>query len=169
MGEGKIGGEKFSALLDIRVVGDITYAGVNELDNIPLYNFLGLLGLKYTTGIIILAMILSFATEYLATDSSISFSIMILNAIVIGVMVLVLAFVMYVVYSLYIGKQFQFMPLAISALIAFFLASLAAGSRTALMDSSEMHILVFLALIASLVGSVVFSAFVKVVQRFISA
>lgn len=142
---------------------------MNELDNLPLYNFLGFLGLKYITGIIILAMILSFATEYLATDSSISLSVTLLNAVVIGVMLLVLAFVMYVVYNLYIGKQFQFMPLAISALIAFFLASLAAGSRTALMDRSEIHILVFLALIVSLVGSAVFSAFVKVVQRFISA
>lgn len=143
---------------------------MKELDTLPLYNFLSFLGLRYIAAIIILAAIFSITAETFDQRGSISPLMAILNAVAISAMLLLLAFISYVIYKIYIGDHFRFMPLMVSAWTIIFLASLAVSIRAALSDSSGFHILqVLLPLIASLTMAAIFSAFVKVAQRFISA
>lgn len=145
-------------------------AGVNELDTFPLYNFLNFIGVKYIAVIIVMVVIFSITAEFFGSSGSISPKMTILNAFALGAMLLLAAFIIYTIYKIFVGDYFHFLPLMISASILFLLVCLTITACTVLSDGSGFHILqVLLALIASLAIAAIFSAFVIVAQRFISA
>lgn len=120
--------------------------------------------------IFITAVIFSITIEALGLGRHISPPMVVLSVFIVTAMLLVLAFIAFVIYKVYIGESFHFVPLMFSALIIFLLASLAVTVRSALADGFGFHIWqVVLPLIASLAIAAIFSAVVKVAQRFISA
>jgi hypothetical protein len=144
--------------------------GVTELSVFPLYSFASFLGVKYMTAIVITAVIFSITIEALGSGKNISVSLVVLSFFIVTVMLLVLAFIAFVIYKLYIGEHFYYVPLMSSAFIIFLVASLAVTGHSALSDNSGFHILqVLLPLIASLAIAAIFSAFVIVAQRLISS
>ena len=144
--------------------------GVSDLDLSPLYNFVNFLGLKFTTMIIVVAVIFSMVTEILGRSGHFSPLPVILSVFVVSTMLLMLAFVAFVIYGVYVRDHFSFMSLMLSAAVIFFLAFLAIIVRAAISERSELQIWpVVLALIVSLMTAAIFSALVKVAQRSLSA
>jgi hypothetical protein len=140
------------------------------LDTFPLINFFSFLGVKYALGIIVLSIIFSVAADFLLASGPTSPSMAIAGPFAFSAMLFLLAFIVFIMYKLYMGERFQFMPLAASASIIIFAFTLLVTVRTVLTDSSGFHVVqVFLALVGSLAMGAVFSALVKVAQRFISA
>lgn len=120
--------------------------------------------------IAVTAALFSITIEALGSGRHISISSLVLSTFIFTAMLLMLAFIAFVIYKVYIGEHFHFVPLMFSALIIFLLASLAVTARYAVTDGSGFHILqVVLPVIASLTIAVIFSAIVKVAQKFISA
>lgn len=162
--------EKLVGESNQEVAEAIERAGVKKLDTFPLYNFLSYLGPKYIAGIIVLAITFSITVELLGSSGQFSPRMTILNFFAFNAMLLLVAFIVYIIYRISVGDYFNFLPLMISASTLFFLASLTVIACTVLSDGSGFRILqVLLAIIASLAIAAIFSAFVIIARRFISA
>lgn len=137
-----------------------------EPDIFPLFNFFGLLGIKYIGGIIVFAVVFSIIAELFGAEGSISPLAIMLNALVIAALSLSVAFIVFVIYNLRAGQDFRFLPLMISAATIFFLASLMATVSTAVSDGHAIHVAQpVLAFVASIVTGAVLSMLVKIAQR----
>ncbi len=170
MGESKIGLEALVGLIDQADERNTTTATERtNLDVLPLSNFLNSLGMKYLVVLVFVAAILAVMTQSLSSGGSLSPSNTIANTITLSTILLALAFIAFVIHTVFSGENFQFLSLAASASIIFFLAALAISVRGTLSGNAGFHVLqVLLPLIASLVIGVVFSAFVKIAQKLIA-
>lgn len=139
------------------------------MDTFPLYNLMSFLGMRYVIAILGFAAILSVVLECIASGDGFSPKTIIINTVVFGTMLFLAVFIIYITYRLFLGDQFHFFALTLSAFIIFLLVSVAIIASNVLSDSSEFHIAqVFLSSAASLAIAAIFSAFVVVARRFMS-
>ncbi len=140
-----------------------------QLDTFPLYDFLSFLGVKYATIGILFAAILVAGTHIFGPGGSISPSHLIFDTIMLSAMLFSLAFIAFIAYRFQSGEDFEFFSVAISASIVFFLSTLAISVHGSLSRDFDFHILqALLPLIACIVIGLVFSAFVKIMQKMIA-